>query len=478
MKPSFRKPTVAPERSTVALLLAAALLPGCKVGDDYARPALPESPAFREAGDTASREPKIADDWWKIFRDEELNRLEADAATANQDILAAFARMKRALALGDAAEADRWPKIDGSASVTRSRSAGATRTSYAAGLGLAYEADLWGRIGRMEESAAAQARASAADHETMIRAVRANVAQTYFNIRGLDTQSAVLAANLELFAKQVSLTELQVKAGLAPKTALLQAGTLADSTRARLADVRRRRSALEHALAVLTGKAPSGLVVSVAPLPDTVPDTPAGLPVNLLARRPDVAAAEARLAAADAAVGVARGDYYPRFMLTGSGGVRSATISGLDSRDSLVWSVMPSVSLPIFQGGALDAALAQAKASRDEAVANFRAAVLNAFREVEDGLSDLRELVEVAKSQELAVKSSRETVRLVRIQYDRGLTGYLQVIDAERTLLDGELAFAQTKNTRLLAAVGLIRALGGGWAAQPPEGSAGTPVSK
>ena len=462
--------------SSAFWLVAAALLAftGCSVGPDYEKPETPKADAFREAGDKPSvSAPAPGADWWKLFQDPELDRLEADALAANQDIRAAFARLNQARALSDAADAGFWPTISGNAGAQRSRASGTmsntvnaggtTRTSYNGGLSLSYEADVWGRVRRLSESADASAKASVADFAVMLQTVQSDVANNYFNLRGFDAQIAILEKTVGLFEKQVSLTGKQHAVGLAPQTDLLQAKTLLESTRTQLIEARRQRVNLEHALAILTGKPPAALAIGAPTAAALVPEVPAGLPAEMLGRRPDVAASEQRLIAANADIGVAKANYYPKFMLTGSAGVQTIDTSKFADWESRVWSLAPSVSIPLFQGGKLDADLAAAKARHDEALANFRASVLGAYRDVEDALNDLRSRGEAAASQERTLGSARETFRLAEVQYKNGLANYLLVIDAGRTLLANELAATQLLNQRRVSTVLLLKALGGGW---------------
>lgn len=473
-RPAFRVPHSLP---LAALALTA--FTGCSVGPDYERPELPQADAFRESADKPGAPgPKLAADWWTLFEDPDLNRLEADAMQANQDLFAAFARLNQARALSDAADAGFWPSISATPSLQRSRNSGtmsntvnaggATTTSYSLPATLSYEADVWGRVRRLSESADAGAKASATDFAVVLQTVQSDVAQNYFNLRGLDSQISVLTKTIALFEKQVELTGKQHAVGLAPQTDLLQAQTLLESTRTQLIDARRQRANLEHALAVLTGKPPAALRIGELPLATPVPVIPAGLPAEMLGRRPDVASAELRLIAANANIGVAKANYYPKFMLTGTAGFATIDSSKMVDWESRVWSLAPSVSIPIFQGGRLDAELAQAKASYDESLAAFRAAVLGAYRDVEDALNDLRMRADAAASQARTLASARETFRLAELQYRNGLTNYLLVIDAGKTLLSNELSAAQIHNQRLVSSVQLIKALGGGWDKDAP----------
>jgi multidrug efflux system outer membrane protein len=451
-------------------------LSGCAVGPDYVRPEIPVSPAFRELTGPYKGSPMLAANWWSVFHDPDLDALEDAALKANLDLRAAFARVGQARALSDVASSGFWPALSANPSLTRNRTsdtAGApsrTQTSYAVPLELSYELDVWGRVRRLSESADEATQFSASEFAVVLQTVEANVAQNYFNLRGLDTQAAMLAKSLELYGRQVELVGKQVKAGLVPQTDLLQAKTQVEATTGQLNEVRRQRTNVEHALAVLTGRMPAELTLPAKPLTTIVPIVPAGLPSELLGRRPDVAAAEHQLIAANADIGQAKANYYPRLTLTGSAGFSTIDASKVVSWESRVWSAGPSLNLPLFQGGRLDASLEGARQRYEEALAGYRTAVLNAFRETEDILNDLGNRAVTAESQARMVASARETARLVEMQYRSGLTPYYQLMDAQRTLLSAELSAAQLQNLRLNSTVALVKAIGGGWnPSEPPK---------
>jgi len=461
------KPSSAPFR--LYGLAAVCMLSACAVGPDYVRPAIPVSPAFRELTGPYQGSPALGANWWSIFRDPDLDALEADAIKANETVRAAFARVGQARSLSDVAHAGFWPALSLDPSVQRNRTSetaggvSRTQTSYAVPLELSYELDVWGRVRRLSESADANTRVSAAEFAVVLQTVQANVALNYFTLRALDTQAAMLTKSLGLYQRQAELVGKQVKAGLVPQTDLLQATTQAEMTTGQLNEVRRLRVNAEHALAVLTGRLPSELSLAPKSLTTEVPIVPAGLPSELLGRRPDVAAAEHRLIAANAAIGQAKADYYPRLTLTGSAGFSTIDASKVVDWQSRVWSAGPSLHLPLFQGGKLDASLDLAKQRYAESLADYRLAVLTAFRETEDVLNDLSNRVGAAESQARVVASARETARLVEMQYRSGLTPYYQLMDAQRTLLSAELAAAQIQNLRLNSTVALVKAIGGGW---------------
>jgi multidrug efflux system outer membrane protein len=451
------------------------LFTSCAVGPDYERPETPGEAqnAYKSpiaVVDTDDNTP-LASDWWKLFDDAELNRLIEAANQNNQDIRAAIARVAQARAATSVMQSQFFPTITLDPSVTRGRTSsnnggsnsGRTQTNYRVPFDLSYEIDIWGRVRRSVEQSSQLELATVTDFSVVLQTIQADVAQNYFNLRSFDTQDMILNRSLELYRKQLSLTETQFKAGIAPKTDVLQAQTQLNATVTQQLEVRRQRAITEHALAILTGQPPVALNIENKALGTKIPVIPAGLPSDLLGQRPDVAEAEHRLAAASAAIGIAKANFYPKFTLTGAAGWESINTSNLFNWQSRIWSLGPALSLPIFEGGRLTAELEQAKAAYDEQSANFRQAILNAFRDVEDSLSDLHHRALEADSQEATLTSAREYLRLTEIQYEKGLVNYFQVIDADRTLLTNEISATQIQEQRLISTVLLIKALGGGW---------------
>ena len=464
------RPSLAAALASLALLS----LTACAVGPDYERPETPAPTTDAFDKDTDARAaPVLASDWWKLFRDPELDALVAEGMKANQDLRAAVAAVRQARGVSDATDAGFYPTVNANPGLQRNRNSGTmsnsvnaggtTRNSYSLPLSLNYEIDVWGRIRRLSENADEAEKASETDFAVVLQTVQTDIATNYFNLRNFDTQIEIYEKTLGMFERQVSLTEKQYTAGLALQTDVLQAKTLLESTRTQLIDARRQRTNLEHALALLTGRTAAEVAVKARALATDVPVVPAGLPSQLLERRPEIAAAEHRLAAACAAVGAAKGDYFPKFMLTGSAGLQTIDTSRLVDWESRVWSLAPSISIPIFQGGRLDAQYAQSKATYDAALAAFRAAVLTAYRDVEDNLNNLRMYSESAASQDRTVTAARENARLVEIQYRNGIINFLPALDAGRTLLTNELTAANIRAQRLVSTVALVKSLGGGW---------------
>lgn len=450
-------------RPLLALAVGGALS-SCAVGPNYRRPDVAVPPLYKGvASANAAPAGAIPAAWWTVFNDPELTKLSSDALAANLSIQAAMARVDQAREATRSSAGNFFPALSLSPSLRRSGSAAGAATSYSLPLQLNYELDVWGRLRRQYEASKQTELASADDYEFVRQTTLASVAQAYFTIRFYDREVSLFEEALGLYRKQLDLTNTKYKAGLAPQTDLLQAQTQVNSATNQLIEVRRSRTKQEHALAILLGRPPGEITFPPQPLSTPIPAVPVGLPANLLNRRPDVAESEHELAAANAQIGVATADFFPSFGLNGSAGFNSNSASNLTDWANRAWSLTPGADLPIFQGGQLVAARARAKARYQELVANYRTAVLTAFRDVEDSLSDLQLLSEKATSLTATIESAREYSRLTQLQYNQGLTTYLQVIDANQTLLNNELSAAQAHLDRLNATVLLIKALGGGW---------------
>jgi multidrug efflux system outer membrane protein len=456
-----------------APVLASLFACACNVGPDYKRPDVVLPANFGSANAQDAEQRPIAPDWWKVFGDPDLDALQMAALTANYNLRAAAARVVEARAAARAVGGQQYPSIAFNPSISRARISGnanvnssghgTTLTTAAIPLDLAYEVDVWGRVRRAVESADATAQASADDFGVVLLTLTSDVAQNYFTLRSFDAQEEILARSIELFRQQVDMTTTQRNAGLVGQADLLQAQTQLDATIALEVDVRRQRKDTEHALAILTGKPPSEVVIAARKLEGDPPAIPAGVPADLLRQRPDVAEAEHDLVAANASIGVATASYYPDINLSAAAGFLSVDLQKVFDWQSRIWSLGASLAQPIYQGGKLDAQLEQSRAHYDELAANFQNAVLNALADVENSLTDIHMRADAFTSQQHAVDYAREYLRLAQLQYRQGLIGYLQVIDAERTLLTNELTAAQLLNLRYGSTVLLIKALGGGW---------------
>ena len=474
------------------LLLLVPFLGACRaVGSDYQRPAVPELAGFAKpetaapgAGEPApagEENPWVAGQprdgeprgpWWTLFGDAELDRLEEQAARENQDLRVALARLRQAQSAVRGARAGRLPSVDLNPQFSRTRyspNAGLafpidTVSDFRMSLDVSYEVDLFGRVEREIEAAKRGAEAQELSFEALRLALHAEVASAYFALRALEGEQALLERTLGLRLEALELERGRLQAGRGTELDLARAEAEHASTEAALKDLARRRSELATALAVLIGEAPREPAAELrAWAPPEPPSLPAGLPSTLLERRPDVAAAERTLAARNAAIGIAEGAYFPRLRLTGFGGYQSADTDRMFEWSSRIWSLVPSLSIPLFRGGRLKAEVEQAKAAHEEALASYRQAILVAFKEVQDGLVAARLLAEQRDAIARAREASERAAFLARQRYEAGLVGYLDVLDSERAALDSQRADVQLQGVRLQNAVFLVRALGGGW---------------
>jgi len=447
------------------------------VGPNYARPAVEQPAHFKSQADSEPA-PDIAREWWRLYGDPELDRLIATATASSQTLRQAVARVDEARALARVAASFLFPTVSTNPGFTHLRTSG-NRDSTVTGkrvqqgvtvndwlipFDLTYEIDVWGRVRRSFESSRAQAAATASDAGLVRLTVETDVAQFYYSLRSLDAQLQILTDNVAAYREQIRLLSVQLKAGLISAIVVNQAQAQLQTTLAQQRDVERARASLEHALAILCGQPAPSFAVARNPLHESAPPAlPPGLPAQLLARRPDVAAAEQTVVALNAQIGVATAEFYPRLMLTSSAGFESANLATLLSWQSRVASIAPSISLPILQGGRLRANLEATKARYRQAVAAYVNQVLIAYGDVEDALTDLHALSDEVGTLREAVSASQNYLRLAQVQYKQGLADYLIVIDAERTLLASQLSLAQAVNLQMGASIRLIKALGGGW---------------
>jgi multidrug efflux system outer membrane protein len=479
------------------LPLLALLLAGCTVGPNYHRPgalgtnAMPSS--FVGATSTNLGEWKLAQpsaqlprgSWWELFGDPELNRLEVLATANNQQLVAAYANFQQARALVNVARADYFPQLSANPSYTRQRvsagqssgaassSKGFTFNTFNVPLDASWELDLWGRVRREVEGARANLSASADDLESSKLAIQAEVAIDYFTLRSLDAQDQVLKETVVAYGRSLELTKNRRKGGIATELDVSQAETQLATTEAQIPAVQLQRANTLHALAVLCGQdAPSfevgatqGALADARKTFDAGPGIPLALPSELLEHRPDIAAAERLMAAANANVGLAYAAFYPRVMLNASGGFLSVDANTLFDWQNRAWSFGPSVSLPLFTGGRNRAQLASARAAYDAAVANYRQTVLGAFQDVEDQLAAQRLLAQQYERESTALKSSRRTLDISLTKYKGGVLNYLDVVIAQSASLALEQSVVQLSGQRLAASVSLIKALGAGWTA-------------
>ncbi len=465
-------------RALVGVALASVLtIAGCAVGPKYNRPAVEIPPAYKEVGDWKPAQPSeqnLGGAWWQIFQDQQLNALEDQINISNQNLKAAEAQYTQARAVLRYYRADYYPSIGAGASATRNRisnnrppghlsSNGATYNDYQIPLELSYELDVWGRVRKTVESQREQAQASAADLATINLSLHAQLAMFYFQARSLDAQEQLLNSTVTQYEQAYQLTDSRFKGGLASEVEVQQASTQLETTRAQAIDVGVLRAQYEHAIATLVGKPASSFHLSPLPLTSPPPSIPLELPSELLERRPDIAAAERHMAAANAQIGVAKAAYYPNITLGATGGFESGVITTLLSGPSILWSVGASAIAPIFDGGRRRANTDQAIAAYDQTVANYRETVLTGFQQGEDNLAALRILENEAGTQQRAVVASQKYLDLALTRYRGGITSYLEVTTAQSAALTDEVTAVNILGRRMTSAVLLIQALGGGW---------------
>lgn len=469
----YRNSALAASAAILTILSACAT-----VGPNYVKPAPlpPQAKAtiplsYKEVDGWRRAQPKdnvLRGSWWEIYAIPELNALEEQVAVANQNVAQAEANYRQAQALIRASRSGFYPSVTGGASVTRSR-----RSPEVGGRGVSndfllpidfsWEIDLWGRVRRTVEASMAGAQASQADLESVLLSAQALLAQDYFQLRTTDAQKKVLEDTIDAYQKSLDLTKNRYTAGVASRADVLQAETQLKTAQAQSIDLEVQRAQLSHAMALLVGKPPSGFSLPVAPLVAAPPDVPIGVPSDLLERRPDIAAAERSVAAANARIGVAEAAFYPNVSLSASAGLEAATLAKWLTWPARFWSVGPAVSEALFDGGLRRAQTEQARAAYDAEVAAYRQTVLTGFQEVEDSLAALRVLEEEAQAQQEALAAARQTVEVVTNQYKAGTVSYLNVIVAQTTALSNEQTALTILGRRLTASVTLIKALGGGW---------------
>jgi len=450
---------------------------GCAVGPKYNRPAVEVPPAYKEAGDWKPAQPNeqnLGGAWWQTFQDQQLNALEDQINVSNQNLKAAEAQYTQSRAMLRYYRADYYPSINAGAAATRNRISdnrppghlitnGATYNDYQIPVELSYELDVWGRVRKTVESQRGQAQASAADLATVNLSLHAQLALFYFQARSLDAQEQLLNSTVAQYEQAYQLTDSRFKGGLASEVEVQQASTQLETTRAQAIDVGVLRAQYEHAIATLIGKPASSFHLSPLPLTSPPPLIPLELPSALLERRPDIAAAERRMAAANAQIGVAKAAYYPNISLGATGGFESGVITTLLSGPSIIWSAGASAIAPIFDAGRRRASTDQAIAAYDQTVANYRETVLTGFQQVEDNLAALRILEKEADTQQRAVVASQKSLELSLTRYRGGITSYLEVTTAQSAALADEVAAVNILGRRMTSAVLLIQALGGGW---------------
>jgi NodT family efflux transporter outer membrane factor (OMF) lipoprotein len=446
----------------------------CAVAPRYARPEVPMPPSYKELGEWKAAQPgddALRGKWWEVYADSQLSALEERLTVSNNTLKAAQAQFEQARALVRTARASTLPLVNGAASVTTtSQSANKPNPSktpdysdYMLRADASYELDLWGRVRQTVLASKASAQASAADVENVSLSLHAELALDYFQLRALDTEKQIVDQSVAAFERALELTTNRFKGGIASAVDVAFAQTQLETTRAQSIDLTVRRAVFEHAIATLMGQPPSTFSLDPAPLASTPPVVPPGLPSGVLERRPDIAGAERRMAAAHAQIGLAKTAYFPTVSLTGGAGVEGATLGNWLKLASNLWSVAPTAVLSLFDGGRRRAASDQAIAAYQRTESLYRETILTAFREVEDNLSTLRILDEEARIQDLAVASAERSLRLSTERYRGGVATYLEVITTQNTALQNQRTALNIRSRRLTASVALIKALGGGW---------------
>jgi multidrug efflux system outer membrane protein len=482
MKTMMFKPVI---RTALAAAIAAALGACTTVGPDFKAPQGIEGTAYRHADAApASDNARLPAQWWTVFSDATLDQLEGRALNDNPNVRAAALRLVQAQAQLGVTRAGQLPAVGVSAGISNTRSSAETSqglalghrsiegNNYAIGANFSWELDLWGRVRRIVEAADAQALAAQDDRDGVLLLLSSQVATSYWQLRGLDAEIAILNNALATRRESQELIEARFNAGLSNELDVARARIERANAESDLQEVRRQRNNIEHALAVLVGASPSQPVLAAAqdaaalPLP---PAIPVGLPASLLGQRPDLASSVANLKASNAQIGVAEGAFYPALSLTGNFGYASESLSKLTTGGARQFSAGPlALSLPIFDAGRNRSNLKLAQARYDEAVANHEARLLTALREVEDALSDVQQRQRQGDVQQQAQVAAARALLVAQARYDRGVSTYLDVTDAQRSTLTADRTAAQIRTQRLIAAVSVARALGGGWSQGAP----------
>ncbi|KQZ34794.1 RND transporter [Massilia sp. Root1485] len=465
-------------RPLISALLAAAVLSGCALAPTYERPATPQPAAFKELQDSASAgwapaAPADALDrgpWWTLFNDPVLDGLARQVEVSNQNVAAAVAAYSQARALVAQQRAALFPTVTLTGGANRNGNGGGndnnngrTSNSFRLNIGSSWEPDVWGRLRAGISAAQANAQASAADLASARLSAQGELAADYFSLRSVDAQRALLATTIEGYQRVLKITQNRFDVGIVPHSDVYQAQTQLASAQSDDLTLARQRAQLEHAIAVLVGKAPADFALAPAPWTVTVPDVPVGVPSTLLERRPDIAASERAVAAATAQIGLVRAAYFPQIGLTASYGPSASAIGDLFKASSMAWALGLSATETIFNGGANRAAVQGADAAREQAVARYRQTVLDAFADVEDQLNATRVLAQQQELQRQASAAADKVEEQVLNRYKAGQVSYSEVVQAQVTALNARRALVQTQGNRQTTAVALIQSLGGGW---------------
>lgn len=450
------------------------LLAGCSVGPDYQRPAVAMPVHYKETKGWQQATPLDAQskgEWWAVYHDATLGGLLSQVSVSNQNVATYAAQYRQAQALAAESRAALFPSLGYDGSVTRSgshatnSSVRTTSSSHQAELSASWELDLWGKLRRTLEEDRASAAASAAELANITLSAQSELAQDYFQLRIMDQKIARYQQSVDAYQRYLNVITSQYQAGTASRATLAQAQLQLENASASAQDYQWQRAQMEHAIALLIGKAPADFSLAAAPLTATLPAIPAALPGELLQRRPDIAYAERNMAAANAAVGVAVAGYYPDLTLSASGGVSASVLHSLFSLPNRVWSLGPELSGTLLDAGATSAKVDQARAGWDASVATYRQTVLSAMQEVEDKLVELNTLQDEIAAQQRATDAAQTSARVTRLQYEAGMINYLDVATTENSSLSAQQSLLTLQSTQWVSSVALIAALGGGWQA-------------
>ncbi|MBU6957898.1 efflux transporter outer membrane subunit [Pseudomonas sp. CVAP len=465
----------------LSLSLSVLMLSACAIGPDYQRPTVAEPAQYKQADGWRQATPSDSlarGAWWELYGDQQLNGLVEKLNSANQTVAQSEAQYRQAQALVRSARGAFFPTVDLSAGKTRSsQGTGSSssslsstnsgiRDTYNTQLGVSWEADVWGKLRRGLEANKASADASFADLAAMRLSQQSELVQNYLQLRVIDQQKRLLQATVENYQRSLKMTENQYRAGVSGKDAVAQAQTQLKSTQADMVDLIWQRAQFENAIAVLIGLPPADFNLAETQNIPALPQVPLSLPSQLLERRPDIASAERSVIAANANIGVAKAAYYPDLTLSMSGGYSSSTYSNLISLPNRFWSVGPKLAMTLFDGGQRSAEVDRTEAAYDQTVAKYRQTVLDGFREVENYLVQLKVMEDEAAVRQEALDAARESLRLTLNQYKAGLIAYLDVVVVQATALSNERSVLSLQQSRLIASVNLIAALGGGWDGQ------------
>lgn len=480
IKPAKQWPARIAARS-LGLGLCVLLVSACTVGPDYHKPDMATPAQFKAAqgwrqatpGDSLARGA-----WWELYGDAQLNGLVEKLNTSNQTVAQYEAQYRQARALVRSSRGAFFPTFDlstskdrssqgaGSSNSSLSSSSAGIRDTYNAQLGVSWEADIWGKLRRGLEADTASAQASLGDLAAMQLSLQSELVQNYVQLRVIDEQKRLLEATVDAYQRSLTLTQNQYRAGISGRDAVAQAQTQLKSTQADLIDLMWQRAQFENAIAVLMGQAPADFGLAASTSIPTLPAIPVGLPSQLLERRPDIAAAERSVMAANANIGIAKAAYYPDLTLSLSGGYSSSTFANWISLPNRFWSVGPQLAMTLFDGGQRSAEVDRTEAVYDQTVAQYRQTVLTGFQEVENYLAQLKVYEDEAGVRAEALAAARDSLRLTSNQYKAGLIGYLDVVNVQTTALSNERSVLALLQSRLIASVQLIAALGGGWDAE------------